>query len=88
MYTVTYFLFDIVAVGYLVHIHHSSFKACSLESLKEFKNCCLLSEHFVIENGCEVSQSGDGESEPDINYGGKFKSVLIDVNKTAVSAHR
>ena len=67
MYTVTYFLFDIAAVGFLVHIHHTSFKACSLESMKEFKNCCLLGERFVQENGCEVSRSYDGESEPDIN---------------------
>ena len=46
-----------------------------------FENSCLLGAHFMKE--IEIERiSGYAETEPDINNGGKFKSVLIDVNRT------
>ena len=82
LFTITYILYDIVAVGVLVHIHHTHFKSCSLESLKDFKNACLLGECFLKDEDIECE--GDDESEPEINHGklgGKFKSVLLEVNR-------
>ena len=80
IFSFVFLLYDIFAIGALVHIHHTHFKNCPLDSLKDFKNTCLLSESFLKEEDIE----GDDESEPEINngkLGGKFKSVLLDVNR-------
>ena len=80
LYTVTYTIYDIIAVGILVRLHHKNFKACSLESMDGFENSCLLGDHFMKE--IEIEGTMYAETEPDIDNGGKFKSVLIDVNRT------
>ena len=83
-FAVTFIVYDIVAIVILLHIHNMNFLDCSLESLKDFKNSCLLGESFLVDDEIEVS--GDAESEPDINHGnlgGKFKSVLLDVNRSS-----
>ena len=80
LYTITYTVYDIIAVGILVRMHHKNFKACSLESMQGFMNSCLLGAHFMKE--IDIERTSVAETEQDINNGGKFKSVLIDVNRT------
>ena len=44
------------------------------------KNSCLLGSHFLVD--VDLDLTSVAETEQDINNYGKFKSVLIDVNRS------
>ena len=80
LYTVNYIVFDLIAIGMLVLIHHRQFRNCSLAQLDVRKNSCLLGNHFLVD--VDLDLTSVAETEQDINNYGKFKSVLIDVNRS------
>ena len=49
LYTVNYIVFDLVAIGMLVLIHHKQFRNCSLHHISDKKNSCLLGNHFLVD---------------------------------------